>query len=597
MYLFKYLFKGPDRAHFRFQAGSDTDTTDEYKDYVSGRYLSSSEAAYRILSFNITSKEPAVRSLSVHLENEQLPQFSQSAAQHSFKTDLLWYFQRPKREPFLGLTYPEFYARYYYDTWLIDRPLGPNQWLVSYTHCNDGPRQRVLIQRRLGKVITRLRTVAPRSGELFYFRVLLQHRPASGFADLRLVDGVQYRTYQEAATVLGLFQNVTEARYALEEAAASYCRPAQLRFLFACLLLDFPSPALALWEQFRAAMSADFVLHCPNTEAAASSALRSISRTLRDHGATLEQFGLSGSSMVDRELSLELAAFADRRPELLSSSLRSYGQLNDEQRYVFDAIYSAVSRGRCFFVDGKAGRGKTFLMNALCNRVRGEGSVVCITGSTALSVIFYERGRTAHSMFGIPVRQGASDFASSVFPTSPRAELLRQAALVLWEEFPMANKAAVECADELLRRIMNNDCPFGDKTFVAIGDFRQVAPVTAATTAPAAVFDSSVRSSWLWPHFEILRLTIPIRTGDDPLYSEWLDRVGDGVPPYDRIVPLIHLDHVGSLEAAADFLFPPATLMNPTKSALRSFLSPFNLQVDEFNQMMLSHLPGREGLT
>jgi PIF1-like helicase len=88
-------------------------------------------------------------------------------------------------------------------------------------------------------------------------------------------------------------------------------------------------------------------------------------------------------------------------------------------------------------------------------------------------------------MFGIPVQENSSDLVSKISIFSGRAELLRRADLIVWEEFPMANKAAIECADSLLRQIMGNGLPFGNKTFLALGDFRQVAPVLRNTTAPA----------------------------------------------------------------------------------------------------------------
>ena len=68
MYLFKYLFKGPDRAKFTVRSGDQVDEQqDEVQDYVKARYLSASEAAWRICDFDITSKEPAVVAISVHL--------------------------------------------------------------------------------------------------------------------------------------------------------------------------------------------------------------------------------------------------------------------------------------------------------------------------------------------------------------------------------------------------------------------------------------------------------------------------------------------------------------------------------------------------
>ena len=80
-------------------------------------------------------------------------------------------------------------------------------------------------------------------------------------------------------------------------------------------------------------------------------------------------------------------------------------------------------------------------------------------------------------MFGIPVQENCSELVSKDSTFSGRANVLRQAALIVWEEFPMANKAAIECVDCLLRQIMSNDLPFRNKAFLALGNFRQVAPV------------------------------------------------------------------------------------------------------------------------
>ncbi|EGU80381.1 hypothetical protein FOXB_09107, partial [Fusarium oxysporum f. sp. conglutinans Fo5176] len=411
---------------------------------------------------------------------------------------------------------------------------------------------------------------------------------------LRTIDGTVYSSYQETAVALGLFRDVCEAQYALEEAVSSFALPPQLRFLFAHLLLDSPSPAVALWERFGPALSADFALHYSHDEAI-SRTLQSISRILRGNGATMRQFGLPEPTGVERELQLELAAFARQRETLMMRSRQNYAALNAEQRHIFDIIHSSLATGGCFFVDGRAGRGKTFLMGTLCDYIRAEGEVVCVAGSTALSVTLYDRGRTAHSTFGIPVRESSCEIVSQLSPHSGRAELLRHAALLPWEELPMANKAAVQCADQLLRSIVGQDQPFGGKTFIGIGDFRQVAPVTPATTAPEAVFDASIRSSHLWPHFRILHLIAPLRNAADPFYSAWLDGIGDGVTPLDTVVDLRHLHLVYSIGDAVDFLFPAAVLDEPAQSVRRSFLSPFNLRVDEFNRTMLDRLRGDEG--
>jgi hypothetical protein len=95
-----------------------------------------------------------------------------------------------------------------------------------------------------------------------------------------------------------------------------------------------------------------------------------------------------------------------------------------------------------------------------------------IYARTALSVLDYDRGRTAHSTFGIPVQDNDLDLVSKISFHSSRAELLREAELLSWEELPMVEKTVMGCVDELLRHIMQNDLPFGGKKNRSLKDGR-----------------------------------------------------------------------------------------------------------------------------
>jgi predicted ATPase len=99
--------------------------------------------------------------------------------------------------------------------------------------------------------------------------------------------------------------------------------------------------------------------------------------------------------------------------------------MNSDQKGIFDHLLGQLDTGGCYFIDGRAGRGKTFLMGAMCDRIRADERIVCVTGTTALSVIHYERGRTAHSAFGIPVQESNVGLVSKINTHSGRAELLR----------------------------------------------------------------------------------------------------------------------------------------------------------------------------
>lgn len=186
--------------------------------------------------------------------------------------------------------------------------------------------------------------------------------------------------------------------------------------------------------------------------------------------------------------------------QLLSMRVRNdeaYDKMNPDQKVIFYHLLGQLDVGGCCFIDGRAGRGKTFLIGTMCDRIREDERIVCVTGTAALSVIHYERGRTTHSAFGIPVQESDMGLASKVNPQSGRAEPLRQASLLISEELPMAKKAVVECADQLLQDIMGNYLPFGGKLFIGLGDFRQVVPVLRRSSGPTANLNSSIRTSTL----------------------------------------------------------------------------------------------------
>jgi ATP-dependent DNA helicase PIF1 len=119
---------------------------------------------------------------------------------------------------------------------------------------------------------------------------------------------------------------------------------------------------------------------------------------------------------------------------------------------------------------------------------------------------------------------------SPIDPCSPRGELLRQAALIIWDEAPMANKAVLVCVEETLRRIMGNSLPFGGKVLILLGDFRQTCPVVRQGSR-AEVVDASIKSSPLFNYFFIMRLTEPIRNAEDPAFANFVDAIGDGAGP------------------------------------------------------------------
>ena len=416
MYLYKYLFKGPDYTSFHIassQMGTEKET-DEFKDYINGRYLSSSEAVWRILNFHITQQTPAVKALRVHLPEQQLYQMPRKNAMESEGSQLLRYFCRPLDSTFNNLLYCDYFAQYILYPQSSTQPIQQGSiWIEDYNNPdiqNNYIIPMVVKRRVTGNIICRLRTVPTRVGELFYLRILLLHKYARSFKELKQVGENEYTTFQEAAIALGLFDNHNEAFYAMEEGVHLFYRPAQLRFLFANLLFDIPFPAIDLWNRFRDALCAD-CQQTPVQPVNYSLGLEYIEHILYSRGGNLASFGLPLPQQAPTtELEYENFLLESQATVALQQVTQKKECLTIEQHAIFDQIIESTKssnllRPRIFFVDGRAGRGKTFLLDTIIQQLRSERQIIVIVGTTALSVTLYERGRTAHSMFGIPITE------------------------------------------------------------------------------------------------------------------------------------------------------------------------------------------------
>ena len=73
-YLYKYVYKGPDRARIYVHRNSSDNEYDEIDTYRDTRYACAPEAAHRIFAFALTKRSDAVVRLQIHLPNfESVP--------------------------------------------------------------------------------------------------------------------------------------------------------------------------------------------------------------------------------------------------------------------------------------------------------------------------------------------------------------------------------------------------------------------------------------------------------------------------------------------------------------------------------------------
>ncbi|KZP16117.1 hypothetical protein FIBSPDRAFT_749219, partial [Athelia psychrophila] len=108
-------------------------------------------------------------------------------------------------------------------------------------------------------------------------------------------------------------------------------------------------------------------------------------------------------------------------------------QLNEEQSTAYNRIVDSVIQetGQMFFLNGPGGTGKTFVYNTICHRIRGEGWIVLCVASSGIAALLLRGGRTAHSMFKIPVEGLTEESHCSIPKEGMVAGLLRMTRLII----------------------------------------------------------------------------------------------------------------------------------------------------------------------
>jgi len=386
---------------------------DEIEDYWNARYLSTGEAVWRILGYNLTKKKPAVTPVSVHLPtNESNRQYHRRRGEPSSMSSLNRYFSRPHGtftydgvvRHFSQLTYIEYFSLFRFQKFNPNHVMLANHFTEQRNEYGDPPMQ-VILRTSGRKHLARIHDIPPSRGELFYLRTLLQHKPALSFDDARTVDDTLYDTYQEAATALGLFATEKEAEYALLEGIQTLKTPRQLRVLFVHLLVNdcIPTPML-IWHNLAHNLATDHILHHQNiARLGIDHALRNIGTYLEEYGKKLSDYGLPEPTSYARETEHELSRWNSDPDTLTAQADNAAVHLNPEQREIYDDVLHAVNNGLGLqiFVDGKAGMGKTFIVNAICDKVRSLGRIVLPTAIAAFAAQHYAGGRTTHSAFKV----------------------------------------------------------------------------------------------------------------------------------------------------------------------------------------------------
>ncbi|RCN43056.1 hypothetical protein ANCCAN_10937 [Ancylostoma caninum] len=580
-YLYKYVYKGVDKASLALLRSGITDrdgrVIDEIKLHLDLRYVCPPEAAHGIFGFSSKEKSDAVERLTVHLPDEQPVVFEAGQEEQALQraadkhTALTAWFELNKRSGDVaeGRAIRE-------NTFIDSRRFLYTEIPEHFTLTKTADKVWKPRKQRGSRVIGRMFVVSPQDPE----------------RTVRREDGqeVVCTTFMEAAKRRGLMRDDQHVTLTMQE-ATHFQMPAELRSLLAALLcFNEVSDPVQLWERFKGSLSEDYRNRGASEEESEAAAYYDIEERIARAGKNLRNF-LPPPTVPPpqmNEVSFDPVECAHKGALL-------HATLNAQQERACNTILSSVSdptRPRLFFIDGPGGSGKTYLYNALFNILIGQNNKVICTAWTGIAANLLPNGRTAASLFKLDI--GNDLKTSSMRRQQKEARALAEVNVIIWDEASMIPRRALETVDELLRDIMQNEQPFGGKTMILGGDFRQVLPVVQRGNRSDTV-NSCIKASALWSNFTTLELTSNMRvTSGDSEWINFLLRVGNGTENDEdgRVTLPTEIMCAGNIVTAV--YGENIDARDTDNLSTKAILAPRNRSVDQLNTEVLSRMNSEE---
>ena len=221
-------------------------------------------------------------------------------------------------------------------------------------------------------------------------------------------------------------------------------------------------------------------------------------------------------------------------PESIQFAKHGTGfDLSRDQVSALAAIPELPTYGRCLFVTGRAGTGKSTVLRRFVESTPLKTVVLAPTGLAAVQV----GGQTIHSFFNFPLGpiQLEHDSVPLFKKGQAKRRLIEALECLVIDEVSMVRADIMDAMDFSLKRNRErHDEPFGGVTVVCFGDLMQLEPVVQSGAdeemmsdryQSAFFFDSTaVRATSL----DVYELTTVHRQRDDEEFLWALNRLRDG---------------------------------------------------------------------
>ncbi len=188
------------------------------------------------------------------------------------------------------------------------------------------------------------------------------------------------------------------------------------------------------------------------------------------------------------------------------------------------------------FLTGKAGTGKSTLINQFCERFEQKDKIIKLapTGIAAYNI----KGQTIHSFFKFKVPQNidAIDYDKR---SAPMYKLIK---VIIIDEVSMLRPDLLDCVDRFLRIYRENPTsPFGGVKMIFVGDLYQLEPVVKGDE----LSDYETKYFFSAKVFKYSKLTIreldKIHRQNDPVFINFLNKIRLGSLDYSELNQLNYL--------------------------------------------------------
>lgn len=131
---------------------------------------------------------------------------------------------------------------------------------------------------------------------------------------------------------------------------------------------------------------------------------------------------------------------------------------------------------KSLFLTGKAGTGKSTLLEFFRSETKKKCAVVAPTGVAALNV----KGETLHAFFGLKPGFELDEAKHTKRDNVKRKKMYQSLDMIIIDEISMVRADMMDAIDTFLRIVRNDQRPFGGIQMVFIGDLYQLPPVVTS---------------------------------------------------------------------------------------------------------------------